>query len=63
MIWLLTDVLKGTLNCYFFKEDDLSPEHHRAILTALLAQGQFALALKYSRSKFIRKRTITKRVR
>ena len=31
------------------QEDDLKPEHHRAILTALLAQGQHALALKYSR--------------
>ena len=30
-------------------EDDLSPDHHRAILVSLLAQGQPALALKYTR--------------
>ena len=30
-------------------EDDLTPDHHRAILVSLLAQGQFTLALKYTR--------------
>ena len=30
-------------------EDDLTPEHHRAILVSLLAQGQPSLALKYTR--------------
>lgn len=31
------------------QDDDLSPAHHRAVLTSLLAQNQFALALKYTR--------------
>ena len=30
-------------------EDDLSAAHHRAVLVALLAQGQHGLALKYTR--------------
>ena len=30
-------------------EDDLTPDHHRAILVSLLAQGQHGLALKYTR--------------
>ena len=30
-------------------EDDLTPEHHRAVLVSLLAQGQPSLALKYTR--------------
>ena len=31
------------------QEDDLTPEHHRAVLVSLLSQDQAALALKYSR--------------
>ena len=31
------------------QDDDLTPTHHRAILVALLAQGQPSLALKYTR--------------
>ena len=31
------------------QEDDLTPEHHRAVLVCLLSQGQAALALKYTR--------------
>ena len=30
-------------------EDDLTPDHHRAVLVALLTQGQHSLALKYTR--------------
>ena len=30
-------------------EDDLTPDHHRAVLVSLLAQGQHSLALKYTR--------------
>ena len=31
------------------QDDDVSPSHHRAVLVSLLAQGQQALALKYTR--------------
>ena len=30
-------------------EDDLTPDHHRAVLISLLSQGQHSLALKYTR--------------
>ena len=36
------------------RDDDVTPQHHRAILTSLLAQGEHCLALRYTQGCFFR---------